>query len=158
MSYEYPLKEVRELLIRKIILQERYKIPDFLITFIEQKIQLLEREFKMRKHDMNKDIQNFEVYVLTRSGKLKPAKWIKSTDDYNHYYFNLHHFIPKQHYEENKKWYDEQRIKQFLVLLPVAIHEQLHGMAIKNLSDEDFKSRYKISKWDLLFNRKYSKY
>ena len=106
---------------------------------------------------MNDDILKYPIYVF-RNGKLKRTFRIKSTDDYDHYLFNLHHYIEKQHYESNKQWYEDRGIKQFLILLPVVIHEQLHGNAIKNLSDEEFKSRYKISKWDLLFNRKYSGY
>ena len=112
----------------------------------------------MKKFNMNEDIQKYDIFVLTRFGKLKQIFWIKSTDDYNHFYFHLHHFIEKQHYEKNKKWYEERGIKQFLILLPVVIHEQLHGIAVKNLSDEEFKARYKISKWALLFNRKYTNY
>ena len=112
----------------------------------------------MQKHNMNEDINKFDIFILTPSGKLKQIHWIKSTDDYNHYTHNLHHFIEKQHYEKNKKLYEERGIKQFLILLPVAIHEQLHGIAIKNLTDKEFKARYKISKWALIFNKKYSEY
>lgn len=109
----------------------------------------------MRKHNMNEDIKKYDIFLLTKSGKLRQIHWLKSTKDYNHYYLNLHHFIEKQHYEDNKQWYDERGIKQFLILMPVKIHEQLHGTAIKNLSNEEFKARYKISKRALLFNRKY---
>lgn len=112
----------------------------------------------MQKHDMNKDIKEYDIFVLTKLGKLKKINWIKSTDDYNHYQYNLHHYIPKQHYVKNKQWYKEREIKQFLILLPIPIHEQLHGIAIKNLTDKEFKARYKISKWALLFNKKFSNY
>lgn len=158
MTYHCPLEEMQYLLIRKKILQERYKITKTDIETMECQIYLRERVFELRKHDMNKDIQEFDIYVLTRSGKLKQIFWLKSTNDYNHYLFNLHHFIEKQHYRDNEQWYKERGIKQKLILLPVIIHEQLHGIAIKNLSDEEFKARYKISKWALLFNRKFSEY
>lgn len=158
MTYQCPLEEMQHLIIRQMILKEKYNITNSDIYDMEYRIKEREREFKMRKHDMNKDIQEFDIYVLTRSGKLKQIFWIKSTNDYNHYLFNLHHFIEKQHYRDNEKWYKERGIKQKLILLPVLIHEQVHGIAIKNLSDEEFKSRYKISKWDLLFNRKFSEY
>ena len=158
MNYHYPLEEMTHLLIRKKILQEIYNITNSDIYDIEYWIKEREREFKMRKHDMNEDIKKYDIFILTRSGKLKQIQWLKSTNDYNHYFFDLHHFIEKQHYEENKNWYEERGIKQILILLPVVIHEQLHGNAIKNLSDEEFKARYKISKWALLFNRKYTNY
>lgn len=158
MTYQCPLEEMQHLIIRQMILKEKYNITNSDIYDMEYRIKEREREFKMRKHDMNKDIQEFDIYVLTRSGKLKQIFWIKSTNDYNHHLFNLHHFIEKQHYRDNEQWYKERGIKQKLILLPVFIHEQVHGIAIKNLSDEEFKSRYKISKWDLLFNRKFSEY
>lgn len=158
MTYHCPLEEMQQLLIRQRILQEKYNITNSDIYDMEYRIKELEREFKMRKHDMNKDIQEFDIYILTRSGKLKQIFWIKSTDDYNHYRFNLHHFIEKQHYRGNEQWYKERGIKQKLILLPVFIHEQVHGIAIKNLSYEEFKTSYKISKWALLFNRKFSEY
>lgn len=158
MSCHCPLEEMFYILIRQRILKEKYKISNSDIYDMEYRINELEREFKMRKHDMNKDIQQYEIFILNRSGKLVKTNRIKSTNDYNHYLFNLHHFIEKQHYESNKQWYEDRGIKQFLILLPVFVHEQLHGIAIKNLTDEEFKARYKISKWALLFNRKYSSY
>lgn len=158
MNYKCPLDEMRYLLLRQRILQQKYKITNSDIYDIEYSLKELEREFAMQKHDMNKDINEYDIFVLTKSGKLKKINWIKSTNDYNHYFFNLHHFIEKQHYVNNKKWYEERGIKQSLILLPVAIHEQLHGIAIRNLTDEEFKARYKISRWALLFNKKYSEY
>jgi len=146
------------ILIRQRILKEKYNITNSDIYKMEYRLNELEREFKMRKHNMNEDIKKFDIFILTRSGKLKQIYWLKSTSDYNHNLYHLHHFIEKQHYEQNKSWYEERGIKQFLILLPIFIHEQLHGIAIKNLSDEEFKARYKISKWALIFNRKYSNY
>jgi hypothetical protein len=158
MSCNYPLEEMRTLLVRQRILMKEYGITNSDIYDIEYRLNDNERVFEMKKHDMNKDIKTYDIYVLTKRGKLKKTKFINSTSDYNHYLFNLHHYIEKQHYEENKQWFDERGIKQKLILLPVAMHEQLHGIAIKNLSDEEFRSHFKISKWDLIFSRKYSEY
>lgn len=158
MSYQSPLEEMRKLLIRQKFLQDKYRITNSDIYDIEYQIKQQERVFLMQKQDMNRDIKQFHIYILTKSGNLKRIDSIKSTDDYNHYVFHLHHFIEKQHYNRNKQWYEERGIKQFLILLPVAIHEQLHGIAIKNLTDKEFKARYKISKWALIFNKKYSEY
>ena len=158
MNYRCPLDEMRSLLIRQRVLEKKYNINKVDICFLNYRIQEQERVFEMQKHNMNEDIKKFDIFILTPAGKLKQIFWLKSTDDYNHYSHNLHHFIEKQHYERNKKWYEERGIKQILILLPVTIHEQLHGIAIKNLTDEEFKARYKISKWALLFNKKYSEY
>lgn len=158
MNYRCPLEEMFYILIRQKILKDRYNITNSEIYNMEYRINELEREFKMRKHDMNEDIKKYDIFILTRSGKLKKTDRIKSTNDYNHYSFNLHHFIEKQHYNDNENWYKERGITQKLILLPIFIHEQLHGIAVKNLSDEEFKARYKISKWALIFNRKYTNY
>lgn len=37
-------------------------------------------------------------------------------------------------------------------------HEQVELRAVKNLTDEDFEEKYKISRWELIFNKKHSKY
>lgn len=112
----------------------------------------------MTKSDMNTDIKRFPVYQLTPYGALVPIDWIKSVDDYNHSVYHLHHFIQKQHYDKNTQWYKDRDIPQKLILMTIPIHEQLHSQAIRTLSDEEFLKRYRISKWDLIFNRKYSLY
>lgn len=107
---------------------------------------------------MNEDIRNYPIYQLTPYGALVPIDWINSVNDYNHSIFHLHHYIEKHHYNKNKQWYKDRDIEQKLILMTIPIHEQLHNIAIRTLSDEEFKQRYRISKWDLIFNRKHSKY
>jgi len=111
----------------------------------------------MRKSTMNEDIKKYPVFIY-RNGKLFQTDKIKSTSDYNHYEYNLHHYIPKQSYEKNKSWYEERNIKQKLILMPVSMHEQVHNQALCNLCDDDFYGWYKIDRWELVFNRKFSKY
>lgn len=112
----------------------------------------------MKSRSMNDDIKEFDIFILTPEGKLQKIEWILTDSDYNHYAFNLHHYILKNQYWDNKQWYNERGIKQKLILLPKSIHEQVHQIAIKNLSDEQFLLSYRISRWDLLFNRKFTKY
>lgn len=107
---------------------------------------------------MNEDIKEFDIFKLLPSGELKQIFNINSTADYNHYTHNLHHYIKKKHFEKNRSWYEERNIKQKLILLPIAIHEQVHQQAVFSLSDDDFYGFYKISRWDLLFNKKHTKY
>lgn len=105
---------------------------------------------------MQEDISRYPIYGLS-DGKLIPLS-IENVNQYNHTTHNLHHYIKKGDYARNQKWYDERGIKQKLILLPIYLHEQVHNQAIKNLSDEQFLEKYKISRWDLLFNRKYTEY
>ena len=106
---------------------------------------------------MNEDIKEFGVVGLTHYGTLVPVP-IYSTDDYNHYTHQLHHYIKQQDYKRNKEWFDKNAIRQKLIILPIFLHEQIHRQAIKNLTDTEFEQKFKISRWDLVFNRRYSKY
>lgn len=97
------------------------------------------------------------VYFLNKSGQLTRVR-IDTLDDYNHYRIELHHFIPYQLYERNIKWFKERHIEQKLILVSKTLHEHIENRGIKTLTDEEFKKRYKISRWKLIFNRKYSDY
>lgn len=110
-----------------------------------------------KKTTMNEDILKYPIFVFD-NGRLFLTERIKSTNDYNHYTHNLHHYIPKQQYEKNESWFVVRGIKQKLILVPISMHEQIHNQAVVNLSDDDFYGRYKINRWDLIFNRKHSKY
>ena len=106
---------------------------------------------------MNEDIKKYKRYIFY-DNKLLEADWITSTQSYNHYAWQLHHYIKQQDYERNKAWYDDRGIMQKLILLPIYLHEQVHLQAVKNLTDKEFKDKYKISRWKLLFNRRHSEY
>lgn len=112
---------------------------------------------KIPPKNMNKEIEKYPIFFINTSGQLIRTYKIKNTQDYSHSY-NLHHYIPYSDYERNKKWYEERGIKQKLILMSIQLHEQLHNQAIKNLSDSEFLARYKISKYELIFNKRYSKY
>lgn len=111
----------------------------------------------MVKNSINADLACYPVYSLTHRGELM-LSGVTSTDDYNHLTHHIHHYIRQGAYAGNKDWYDNHGIKQKLILLPVWVHEQVHNTAIKNLTDEEFVQRFKISRWDLVFNKRYSKY
>lgn len=107
---------------------------------------------------MNEDIAKYGVYSLTHNGEIIPSG-IKSTADYNHQTHHIHHYIRQGAYAGNKDWYDRRGIKQKLILLPVWLHHIVHNdPAGASVSDEEFEKRFKISRWDLVFNRRYSRY
>ena len=106
---------------------------------------------------MQEDIQRYPIYGLS-DGRLIPLS-IANVSQYNHFTHNLHHFIKKGEYARNKKWYDERGIKQKLILLPIYLHLAVHSSpASPNISDEQFLEQYKISRWELLFNRRHTEY
>lgn len=103
---------------------------------------------------MNEDIALYGVYGLTMYGDLVRVP-IFTTDDYNHYTHQLHHYIKQQDYKKNREWFEERGIKQKLILLPIWLHMLVHNSpGSMVLSDEDFKKKIKINRYDLLFNRK----
>lgn len=106
---------------------------------------------------MNREIALYEIYALTKSGQLLRINWINSTDDYNHSLYDLHHYIPYSIFERSKEWFLSRGIKQKLILMRKQTHEQVHLQAVKNLTDKEFQEYYKISRWELVFNRKHIK-
>lgn len=107
---------------------------------------------------MNEDIKKYGVYGLTHEGALVLLP-IHSTGDYNHLTHQLHHFIKQQDYKRNEQWFTVHDIKQKLILLPVWVHNIVHNSPNgADLSDEEFLKKFKISRWDLVFNRRHSKY
>lgn len=108
---------------------------------------------------MAKELERYrdEVYILTKLGELKKV-YVNSLEDYNHSTCELHHFIPYSAYIGNENWYKERGIKQKLIVVSKRLHEDIENRGIKTLTDEEFKQRYKISRWELIFNKKHSKY
>lgn len=107
---------------------------------------------------MNEDIAKYGVWGLTHTGELVRVP-VFSTDDYNHYTHHLHHFIKQQDYKRNREWFEQRGIKQKLIILPIWLHLVIHDSPGGiHYTDEQFKENYKISRWELVFNRRYSKY
>lgn len=92
---------------------------------------------------MNEDIAKYPVYMVNSNGVLKQIN-IKSTDDYNHFEFELHHFVPQSIRKNNFELYEKIVHLQKLILLPRDVHHSIHaGKGYKDLDN-----------WQLLFNRK----
>jgi hypothetical protein len=62
---------------------------------------------------MNNDIQKYPIYELYK-GKLHKIEWLKSTSDYNHFMYQLHHFVERK----LLKKYPELEKHQKLILMP----------------------------------------
>ena len=96
------------------------------------------------KSDMNDDIKKYPRYIFY-NGLVQKADWVTSTESYNHYTYQLHHYIKKQSYERNPEWYKERGIEQKLILLPVQCHLDLHSCLSK------FKEKWGIPREKLLY-------
>ena len=106
----------------------------------------------MRK-DMQKEIhkyQGFIYYFDTESKTLCKADWIQSTADYDHYSFELHHFVPFTDWEKNTKNV-RSKVSNKLILLPKVMHQHLENPIYK-LSQSDFECVYGIHPNKILYD------
>lgn len=101
---------------------------------------------------LNEDIKEFKVYKI-ENNRLVPAPEIETKDDYTHWLMDLHHYIKANSFKHNRKWYEENGIKQKLILMTRAMHVHLEN-PIYNLTEDKFYKLYHIHKDELLFNKK----
>lgn len=106
---------------------------------------------------MSKEIEKYSdsIYMLNKLGGLMKIR-IDSLNDYNHIECELHHYIPYHIYETNKEWFEAKGIKQKLILVSKPLHERIHQEVVQ-MTDSEFERKYKISRWKLIFNKKFSK-
>jgi len=97
------------------------------------------------------DIQK-DIYGNDKRPTICPAEWIVDTNSYNHFSFELHHVIKFTHYEQNKKWYEKHGLKMCLILIPKVMHQHLENPVFE-LSDKIFYEKYKLHKYELLFDK-----
>lgn len=101
---------------------------------------------------MNEDIKEFGVWELYYN-ILRPCPEIQSIHDYNHYTFDLHHYIKAQDYKRNREWYEMHGIREKLIKLPKIIHQHLEYPDFM-LDDLAFYKKYHIKKDLLLFDKR----
>ena len=93
---------------------------------------------------MNEDIKKYRVLMLY-DGRLQNADWVMNTESYNHYVYQLHHYIKQQSYKRKGSWYKERGIEQKLILLPIQCHLDLHNCL------SGFKEKWGVERKELLF-------
>ena len=101
---------------------------------------------------MDKDIEAFMVFKVV-GRQLLPAPEIVNICCYDHFWYQLHHYIKAQQYKSRMDWFIDNGINQKLILMPAIMHEQLES-PIYGLSDKDFYRRWGIKKELLLFDKK----
>lgn len=111
-------------------------------------------KIKMPLKIMDREIEQYPVYVLGRRGRLVRTQRVHSTRDYNHCLIHLHHYIPYNEYWKHYQWFKDRGIEQKLILLPIPMHEQLHYIAISNLSEKEFEEEYGMPRSELIFYKK----
>lgn len=106
----------------------------------------------MRK-DMQKEIKKYQgniYYFDIQTKSVKLADWIYSTADYDHYSFELHHFVPFTDWEKNTKNV-RSKVNNVLILLPKVMHQHLENPVYK-LPKNLFEQVYGIHPDLILFD------
>lgn len=96
---------------------------------------------------MNTDIKKYPIFILVK-GRLIQTDKIKSTKDYNHLFYELHHFIPQTLRKNKPEEYKKIEHLQKLILLEKDIHRSL-----PNYTPERCKTVTGINKEELLYRR-----
>lgn len=101
---------------------------------------------------MDEDIKEFGVWELFYN-ILRPRPDIQSIHDYDHSYFDLHHYIKAQQYRKNREWFEYHGITEKLILLRKTIHQHLEFPDYQ-MDDLEFYRVYHIRKDLLLFDKR----
>lgn len=97
---------------------------------------------------MNEDIEKYPIFMLYNK-EIMPITWIKSTSDYNHYVYQLHHFVRKTIRKNSLSFYKRVEHLQKLILIPSKMNYDL-----ENMGEDTFYNEYGIDKNTLVFSRK----
>lgn len=93
-----------------------------------------------------------DIYGNFKKPSIESAYWIQNTNCYDHCSFELHHMIKFTQFEQNKKWFHEQKLNNCLILIPKILHQHLEN-PVYELTNEQFYKKYLIQKYELLFNK-----
>ena len=96
---------------------------------------------------MNDDIQKYPCYMVYHKTMVK-ADWIKSTEDYNHYAYQLNHFIRKSVRKNSPEFYKKVEHLQRLILMPAEMNYNLETMG-----ETEFYKKWGMDKNNLVFSR-----
>ena len=96
---------------------------------------------------MNEDIQKYPCYLVYNK-VIQKVDWIESTESYNHYSYQLHHFIRKSIRKNSPEFYKRVEHLQKLLLIPASMNYDLETM-----SEQGFFKKWGMDKNNLVFNR-----
>lgn len=97
---------------------------------------------------MNDDIRKYPCFMVY-NGLVVPALWLENTENYNHYCYDLHHFIRQSVRKNSPDFYKRVEHLQRLILMPKQMN-----LDLEELGAEDFYKKWKVDKDNLVFNRK----
>ena len=96
---------------------------------------------------MNEDIKKYPCFMVYNKNTVS-ADWITSTESYNHFAYQLNHFIRQSVRKNSKDFYEKVEALQKLILMPSQMNYDLETM-----SEEGFFKKWNMNKNDLVFSR-----
>lgn len=100
-----------------------------------------------KEPSMNDDIVKYPRFIVYKN-QFYPANWIKSTEDYNHFVYQLNHFIRKSVRKNSPEFYKRVEHLQKLILMPAQMNYDLETMG-----EAGFLKKWGMNKNDLVFSR-----
>lgn len=101
----------------------------------------------MKQPTMNEDIKRYPCYLVYNKSILK-VDWIESTESYNHYVYQLNHFIRKSVRKNSPDFYKRVEHLQKMILMPSAMNYDLETMG-----EQEFFKKWGMDKNNLVFSR-----
>lgn len=98
-------------------------------------------------YSMNEDLQKYPVFMVYNK-EIIPADYIKDTSQYNHYAYEMNHFIRKSVRKNSYDFYVRVEHLQKMILMPKQMNQDLEVMG-----EEAFFKKWGMHKYDLVFSR-----
>ena len=102
--------------------------------------------------NFNADIEKYPLFffdLFDRTLKPIPAGMLQSVADYDHWQYQLHHFIEKQIRKNNPEYYARIEYLQKLIIVPA----QMNYDASSGMSEEKFFNNWGIEKYKIIFSK-----
>lgn len=106
--------------------------------------------FKTPPKIMNNEIKNYDVFFLHDNGKLVQVFNVLSTTDYNHYFYEAHHFVPYTDWVLNTKNVQSLTDQRIIIMRKIT-HQHLENPEHR-LKRDKFIEIYNIAPEELLFD------
>ena len=99
------------------------------------------------RHSMNEDIKRYPCYLVYNK-TMQKVDWITSTESYNHFNYQLHHFVRKTLRKTDPDFYNRVEYLQKLILIPSQMNYDLETMG-----EDRFREKWGMDKNNLVFSR-----
>lgn len=80
---------------------------------------------------MNDDIRKYPCFMVY-NGLVVPALWLENTENYNHYCYDLHHFIRQSVRKNSPDFYKRVEHLQRLILMPKQMNIDLEELGAED--------------------------